>query len=261
MNIQFSKYQGAGNDFIIIDDRKKQFPKNDSDLVMFLCDRRFGIGGDGLMLLQESDSFDFKMVYFNSDGKESTMCGNGGRCIAAFANKLGLFHGKSVFEAIDGEHQVIIETDKQVNLKMTDVRNIETDNDNYYLDTGSPHYVVPVDVLDNYDVLGEGRKIRYNTRFEAVGTNVNFYQLRENGLLAVRTYERGVENETYSCGTGAIASAICAAMAHNTDKTSVDILTKGGQLQVKFTRNVDNSFSNIWLKGPATFVFKGQIDV
>jgi diaminopimelate epimerase len=261
MNIQFSKYQGTGNDFIVIDDRKKKFPKNESDLVMFLCDRRFGIGGDGLMLLQESDTFDFKMVYFNSDGKESTMCGNGGRCIAAFAKKSGIFHDKCAFEAIDGEHQVTIETDEQVNLKMTDVKKIETDNANYFLDTGSPHYVVPVDSLDNYDVISEGRKIRYNARFKALGTNVNFYQQKGNGLVSVRTYERGVENETYSCGTGAVASAISAALVNTTDNSSVDIQTKGGNLQVKFTRNVDNTFSNIWLKGPATFVFSGQIEV
>ena len=261
MNILFSKYQGTGNDFIIVDDRTKRFPKNESDLVMFLCDRRFGIGGDGLMLLQESDIFDFKMVYFNSDGKESTMCGNGGRCIAAFAQKLEIFKNRAVFEAIDGEHQVTIEPDQEIILKMADVNKIENDNGNHFLDTGSPHYVVPVYSLEHYDVIGEGRKIRYDERFKADGTNVNFYQQKENGILSVRTYERGVENETFSCGTGVVASAISAALVNPTDNSSVDIQTKGGNLQVKFTKNADNTFHNIWLKGPATFVFSGQIEV
>lgn len=261
MTITFSKYQGTGNDFIIIDDRNLAFPGNEPDLVMFLCDRRFGIGADGLMLLQESNTFDFKMVYYNADGKESSMCGNGGRCIAAFAHKLGLFNDKAVFEAVDGKHEVSIDTDELVNLKMKDVQAIENENGNFFLDTGSPHYVVPVDSLDDLNVFEEGRKIRYNERFKNVGTNVNFYQSLQSNLIFVRTYERGVENETYSCGTGVVASAISAALYNKTDKYTVSIQTKGGNLEVRFYKKTDNTFTDVWLKGPASFVFAGTIEI
>lgn len=261
MTIKFSKYQGTGNDFIIIDDRNRTFPGNVPDLVMFLCDRRFGVGADGLMLLLESNTVDFKMVYYNADGKESSMCGNGGRCIAAYARTLGMFTDKAVFEAIDGKHEVFIDTNELVTLKMKDVRAVENDNGNFFLDTGSPHYVVPVESLENLNVYDEGRKIRYNERFKNAGTNVNFYQTLKSDLLFVRTYERGVENETYSCGTGVVASAISAALHNKTDKYTVSIQTKGGNLEVSFHKRPDNSFTDVWLKGPASFVFDGTIEV
>jgi diaminopimelate epimerase len=261
MVIHFSKYQGTGNDFIIIDDRIQLFPFNDSDLVKFLCDRRFGIGGDGLMLLQESSQYDFKMVYYNADGRESTMCGNGGRCLSAFARQTGMFDDKASFEAVDGVHEAIIEPDGDVRLKMNDITHIENDDGNLYLNTGSPHYTVLVNALDDFDVVKEGRNIRYNDKFSAEGTNVNFIQQMNQNILFVRTYERGVEDETLSCGTGVIASAITAAYLDLTDKSTANIQTKGGNLQVSFKKLSPNEYTDVWLKGPANFVFKGEIEV
>jgi len=261
MDMEFHKYEGAGNDFILIDDRTELFPRNNPGLVRFLCDRRFGIGADGLMLLQPAPEFDFQMVYYNSDGNESSMCGNGGRCIAAFARTLGIMRQKYRFMAVDGEHLAVILSDGQVRLKMVNVTEVESGNGYFYLDTGSPHYVKFVTSAGGLDVFNEGRKIRYNERFKSPGTNVNFVEDLGDHIF-VRTYERGVENETLACGTGVVASAICSAILAglNHQTISVPVKTKGGLLKVSFKQD-DNTFTDIWLEGPATFVFKGTVDI
>lgn len=259
MQLQCYKYQGTGNDFILIDNREKTISLTTEE-IKWLCDRRFGIGADGLMLLELEPSIDFKMIYFNSDGNESSMCGNGGRCITAFAKYLGIINTDARFLAIDGVHDSKINND-YVSLKMNDVRTVEIGEDYYYLNTGSPHYVKFVNNIDKVDVFTEGKKIRYNTRFAAEGTNVNFIEKKDNELI-VRTYERGVENETLSCGTGVTASALAAALKGvNNDKNNCSIKTLGGNLNVKFDKVLENTFYNIWLEGPATFVFKTTVDL
>lgn len=259
MQLTCYKYQGTGNDFVIIDNREKTISLS-TEQIRSLCDRRFGIGADGLMLLELEPGIDFKMVYFNSDGRESSMCGNGGRCITAFAKHLGIIGTEARFLAVDGMHEAKI-SEEQVSLKMNDVRQLEVGDDFFYLNTGSPHYVKFVKDLDNFDVYEEGRKIRYNDRFKEEGTNVNFVERRENELF-VRTYERGVEDETYSCGTGVTAVALVAGYkGWSTDKHSCRIKTPGGNLNVKFEKVLESTFYNIWLEGPARFVFKTEMMV
>lgn len=229
-------------------------------MVAGLCDRRFGIGADGLMLLQTKNGYDFEMVYYNSDGNESSMCGNGGRCIVEFARTLGLVKEHAHFIATDGEHEAVVKPGF-ISLKMKDVNEIEQHSDFSFLNTGSPHYVAFVDNLESYNVFEEGKKIRNNARFKAEGTNVNFIE-KMNTDLFVRTYERGVEGETYSCGTGVTAAALIAAIKNvATEQNFCDIKTLGGNLKVKFTKHPDNSFTDVWLEGPATFVFKGEIEI
>lgn len=259
MILEFYKYQGTGNDFIIIDNRNLNF-KPDTVLVAKLCDRRFGIGADGLMLLQNKEGYDFEMVYFNSDGNTSSMCGNGGRCIVGFAKRLGIIKDQTRFLATDGSHDALVK-DKTVSLKMNDVNKVELNDEFCFLNTGSPHYVKFVEGIENYNVLEEGKKVRYSERFKAEGTNVNFIESKP-GSLFVRTYERGVEDETYSCGTGVTAAALVAALSNkSTNENYCNIQTIGGPIKVSFHKNQDNSFTDIWLEGPATFVFKGEIEI
>ncbi len=255
----FYKYQGTGNDFVIIDNRDLKFDRKNNALVAKLCDRRFGIGADGLMLLQSKPGFDFEMVYYNSDGNESSMCGNGGRCIVEFSRALGLVKDTANFIAIDGTHTANVKPGF-ISLKMNDVNQVELNADFSFLNTGSPHYVSFVNDISNYNVFEEGKKIRNNARFKAEGTNVNFAEKQYNDLF-VRTFERGVEGETYSCGTGVTAAALVAAIKHvSTTESHCSIKTLGGNLNVKFKKHADNSFTDIWLEGPATFVFKGEIE-
>lgn len=259
MKISCYKYQGTGNDFVLLDNRDNSILLS-TEQIKWLCDRRFGVGADGLMLLELAPNVDFKMVYYNSDGNESSMCGNGGRCITAFAKHIGVIENEAKFIAIDGLHEAKISED-WVSLKMNDVRKIEVGNDYFYLNTGSPHYVKFVSDVESLDVYAEGKKIRYNTRFEAEGTNVNFIEKKENELF-VRTYERGVENETLSCGTGVTAAALVAAIGGvSTTKNNCVIKTLGGNLNVKFEKVLENTFYNIWLEGPAAFVFKTEIEL
>lgn len=259
MVVECYKYQGTGNDFILIDNRDMSVTLTEEQ-VKWLCDRRFGIGADGLMLLELEPGADFEMVYFNSDGKESSMCGNGGRCITAFAKQLGLVDTHAKFIAIDGMHEAKIEGDI-VSLKMNDVRNVEVGDGFYFLNTGSPHYVKFVTDIENFDVYKEGKKIRNNDRFVYEGTNVNFIE-KQGDSLFVRTYERGVEDETLSCGTGVTASALVAALKGiSNNKNACHIKTLGGELNVKFDKVLENTFYNIWLEGPAKFVFKTSIDI
>lgn len=257
MQFGFFKYQGTGNDFIMIDNRSRALSFS-TEQVSLLCHRRFGIGADGLILLELEPGFDFKMVYYNSDGNLSSMCGNGGRCITSFARQLGLIAEKAHFIAADGPHESTISGD-MVALKMQDVKNMELGEDYFYLNTGSPHYVKMVKDVEHFDVFVEGRKIRNSPRFVEEGTNVNFIEKQEDGLF-VRTYERGVEDETYSCGTGVTAAALVAAVqGFATGKNSCLVKTKGGALEVTFEKVLEQNFYNIWLKGPATKVFEGSI--
>lgn len=259
MTIDFSKYQGTGNDFVLIDDRQKTFPANDQALIERLCHRRFGIGADGLILLQSDARYDFRMVYFNADGAEGSMCGNGGRCIVRFAHDLGLFKRETRFWAVDGEHLATVDSD-EIALKMTDVTGIEDRAGRTFLNTGSPHVVQFMDDLESLDVVADGRTVRYSEPFAPGGTNVNFAQVVDPHTLFVRTYERGVEDETYSCGTGVTAVAL---VAHTQLRLPdpVFIQTIGGNLRVSFRPLPDGRFEQIYLIGPAKRVFAGQLVV
>lgn len=259
--IPFFKYQGAGNDFIMIDQREQKYlTRADQVLIEQLCDRRFGIGADGLILLELHEDYDFEMIYFNSDGRESSMCGNGGRCIIAFAVQLGLIEKKCQFLAIDGPHEGVLRSPDWVELKMQDVLAIEKGPNYFYLNTGSPHYVQFIDTLEEIDVVKEGRAIRYSDTYKTEGTNVNFVEIIKDSL-AVATYERGVEDETLACGTGVTACALAFTLYQaDFKRTSIDIEAKGGKLSVRFEKN-GKGFSNIWLCGPANFVYEGLIQV
>lgn len=260
MKLSFHKYQGTGNDFIIIDNRSGFFPL-DSHIVRSLCDRKFGIGADGLILLNRSESYDFNMVYHNSNGDESTMCGNGGRCITAFARKIGYKNMSFTFGAIDGVHQASVLSEGEkislVRLKIRDVMISEPWHDEMVIDTGSPHVVIPVKNIHELDIRKMGYDIRYSDPFKENGVNVNFIETcgKKN---YIRTYERGVENETLSCGTGTVASALMMALQMPESINQVHFQTPGGELTVHFRRSAGN-FYDIWLEGPATFVFQGEI--
>ncbi len=260
MILQFSKYEGTGNDFILIDDRKLQFPIS-RELISKLCDRHFGIGADGILLVQHSEGYDFGMNYYNPDGSQATFCGNGGRCITAFAHKMGITDNTCRFMAADGIHHAQISENHGsimiVELEMQDAIIYSTDKNLYYLNTGTYHVVKFVDNPDNVDIIEDGRELRYDSRFEPHGTNVNFAkQLKKE--LYVRTYEKGVENETLSCGTGVTASAIAASLKYGGESFYVN--TAGGRLFVSFTRK-DDTFKKVKLTGPATLVFEGQIEI
>lgn len=260
MKLPFYKYQGTGNDFIMIDNRTLGLPKENTDLVKRLCDRRFGIGGDGLIYLQDREGYDFEMVYFNSDGRESTMCGNGGRCIVRFAHDLGLGDRDFSFLAIDGPHRGRILPDGRVSLQMQDVKTTFRHGEDFVLDTGSPHFVHFVENIREYQVASEGRKIRYSDTYKKDGINVNFAEKISRNSIYVRTYERGVEDETLSCGTGVVASSIAFYYHDNYDTSDINIETLGGQLNVTFAVQ-DWHFTDIWLTGPAQQVFEGETTI
>lgn len=258
MKLHFYKYQGTGNDFVILDNRQGIFDASRIDLIKQICDRRFGVGADGFMLLENTPGYDFKMVYFNADGNESTMCGNGGRCLVAFAHKMGVFEKDTRFLAIDGEHWANIQ-DGIVHLKMIDIAQVEQNETFCWLNTGSPHYVKFVKNIADYPVFEEGKSIRYNDRFKAEGTNVNFAEKIAENEIFVRTYERGVEDETYSCGTGVTAAALVASLKGFT--SPVKIKTLGGNLSIGFKANTSGGFEEVYLNGPAELVFEGEIEV
>lgn len=256
--IRFFKYQGTGNDFILIDNRDKSIELTTAQIA-WLCNRRMGVGADGLMLLETAPGFDFKMIYFNADGSESTMCGNGGRCISAFAKRLGIVNDKAHFLAIDGPHDSNFLEKEQVCLAMIDVENIKETENGFILNTGSPHYIKFAKNLDEYDVFQTGRTIRNLDEFQPKGINVNFVE-RLHDKIYVRTYERGVEDETLSCGTGVTAAAI-ASVGIAIGQFSVDVITKGGSLNVQFQKLNSSTAKQVKLTGPTQFVFSGEISI
>ena len=270
--MQFWKYQGAGNDFVMVDQRDQQWlTRADTQRIAWLCDRHFGIGADGLILLQRHPDYDFEMIYFNSDGRESTMCGNGGRCIVTFAHHLGMVGSQCRFLAIDGPHEARIDTNAatepgelRVELHMQDVPRVERHGEAYVLNTGSPHYVRFVDELARLDMVNEGRAVRYSDAFRSEGINVNLVQPGEAGF-DIRTYERGVEDETLACGTGVTAAAIAWFVRGQRTPPGgqhvevAPIKALGGALAVHFDAQADGSFRNIQLIGPARRVFSGTI--
>jgi len=257
--MKFYKYHGTGNDFILIDNRDNSINISQST-IKNICHRKFGIGADGLMLLNKHSSFDFEMQYFNSDGNEGTMCGNGGRCIVAFAKKLNIINYSTTFKANDGIHKAIISDTNIVELEMQDVKNITQINNGYFLNTGSPHFVIFSQNINEIDIKTEGKKTRNADSFKPNGTNVDFVELTDNKIF-VRTYERGVEDETLSCGTGVTASAIASNFSSDSDISLYQIKTLGGNLEVSFDKISKNHFSNIKLTGPTKLVFEGEINI
>jgi len=255
MGLKFYKYQGTGNDFIMIDGRQKTVDFSAAE-ISSLCDRRFGIGADGLIILKEEKGVDFLMDYYNADGTQS-FCGNGSRCAQAFAQKLGIIQKHSLFKAIDGLHEGRIE-EGVFATKMGNVSEIEKVDTDYVIQTGSPHFIRYVKNVDEVDVYNEGRAIRNSEPFRAEGTNVNFVSVFKDHLK-VRTYERGVEAETLSCGTGVTAVAISFLHQMNSKQPAVNIATRGGNLRIELLRKSQNLFEDIWLVGPAKLVFSGEI--
>lgn len=261
MKLSFYKYQGTGNDFVMVDNRQTVLSKNSTNLIKTLCDRKFGIGADGLIFLENPDNelADFKMVYFNADGRESSMCGNGGRCIVAFAKFLGIVNEKATFDAIDGVHEATIE-DNIVSLRMVDVDRVLEKETAVFLNTGSPHHVIFTEDTGSLNIKKEGAAVRYSKEYEETGgTNVNFVEVEDNSILKVRTYERGVEDETLSCGTGVTAVAIAAHTTGRVVAETVNLRTPGGVLKVSFEPR-EAAYRNIWLTGPAEQIFKGIIE-
>ncbi|MBU3012090.1 diaminopimelate epimerase [Polaribacter vadi] len=256
MNLTFYKYQGTGNDFVMIDNRTKIFPKTNTDKISQICDRHFGIGADGIILIENDNDFDFKMIYFNADGSQ-TFCGNGGRCAVAFAKYLNIIKDKTTFLAYDGQHFAEI-NEGIVSLHMIDVDEIVEKENSIFTYTGTQHHVEMVDELDNYPVFDNGKKIRYS--YADPGSNVNFAQQINENTFRVRTYEKGVEDETLACGTGVTAVAIAMHKTNKTKSNSISLPVEGGILQVSFNEN-NGIYTNVFLKGPAKFVFEGIITV
>lgn len=260
MHLQFYKYQGTGNDFIILDNRDNQYDEITNQQVAKICHRRFGIGADGLMMLNSKAGYDFEMIYYNADGNPSSMCGNGGRCLVKFAFDMGIHKYTYHFIAADGEHEADIDNHNRIRLKMKNVDSVDEHSSYTVLDTGSPHYVKFVNNVEDADVFTTGRAIRNSNHFAKEGINVNFVESTGEDSIFVRTYERGVEDETLSCGTGVTAAALMSA--HNERGFNrVEIKTPGGHLSVEFNKISDHEFHDIWLCGPATFVYKGEIDI
>ncbi|MFE3848996.1 diaminopimelate epimerase [Flavobacterium sp. LB3P45] len=260
MQIEFYKYQGTGNDFVMIDNRSNFFPKENIQLIAHLCDRRFGIGGDGLILLENDTKTDFKMVYYNSDGNQSSMCGNGGRCLVAFAKKLNVIQDNTTFIATDGLHHASVAENGIVSLQMIDVVDVKITADYVFMNTGSPHHIQLVEDLEHYDVKENGARIRYGELYGKQGSNINFVKKIDETTFSLRTYERGVEDETLACGTGATAVAIAMNVLGETKANSIDLNVEGGKLVVSFDE-IEGKFTNVFLKGPAEFVFKGTIEI
>jgi diaminopimelate epimerase len=258
-SIVFFKYQGTGNDFVIIDNRELTFDKNNAQLIARLCDRKLGIGADGLMLLENHDSLDFTMVYYNADGNQSSMCGNGGRCLVSFAQFLGIVREQASFTAIDGIHQAYLLDNGMVSLQMGEVSSVEVFAGHVFTNTGSPHHVQLTDDLDHTDVFTQGRAIR-NEFYGKEGANINFVEPQGGNVFKVRTYERGVEDETLSCGTGVTAVALAMHSIKLTSDKEVILLTPGGKLVVKY-QPTPQGYDSIWLLGPAVQVFKGEINL
>ncbi|MFM7222569.1 MAG: diaminopimelate epimerase [Bacteroidota bacterium] len=258
MEIFFHKYHGTGNDFIILDNRDHRYEKLTASAICGLCDRRTGIGADGLLMLESAEGYDFRMLYFNADGKPGSMCGNGGRCLVAFAYEIGIQQQHYRFIASDGPHAAERLEDGRIRLHMIDVTGITASSGATVMNTGSPHYVQFVEDVSLINVFDAGRTVRYSPAFADQGINVNFVARTKKGIT-IRTYERGVEDETYSCGTGATACAI--ASTHENGHHAVSVQVKGGELEVEFTRINKETISDVRLIGPATHVFTGTTSI
>ncbi|MEE9408998.1 MAG: diaminopimelate epimerase [Polaribacter sp.] len=256
MKIDFYKFQGTGNDFVMIDNRENLFPKESIKTISHLCDRHFGIGADGIILIENDTEFDFKMIYFNADGSE-TFCGNGGRCAVAFAKQLDIIKNKTNFIAVDGPHFAEIENGI-ISLKMIDVEEIKVNENSVFTYTGTQHHVEMVESLDDYPVFENGKKIRYS--YNDPGSNVNFVEQINDTTFRVRTYEKGVENETLACGTGVTAVAIAMHKTNKTTSNKISLPVEGGNLEVSFIEE-NGIYKNVYLKGPAKFVFAGEINI
>ena len=259
MKINFSKYNGAGNDFILIDDRKNFIVDNKS-LITYLCDRHFGVGADGLIILKESNNYDFEILHYTSDGNLGSLCGNGSRCAVLFAYNKNITGRKTVFKAFDGIHSAEILDDELIKMEMNVNSDIVSNSYGTWLDTGSPHLVIEKDNIDKLDVNNEGRLIRYNDFYKKEGVNVNFIEKISDDQFKIRTYERGVENETLACGTGSTASAICMNFLGRTKSGKITMKCRGGDLNVQFNSS-NNGFEEISITGPAKLVFDGTIKV
>ena len=261
MWLDFYKYEATGNDFIVIDNRKQLFDITNNYLVQRLCNRKFGIGSDGLLILQSHNLYDFEMIYLNLDGKIGSFCGNGARCMILFAHKLHLFKNKTLFWSIDGLHQGYLKNTKnEVTIKMKDIERINYHNNDFIIDSGSPHYIKFEPDIKSIDIVKEGRKIRNDNAFKGEGINVNFVTIIDN-KLHIRTYERGVEDETLSCGTGAVASSVAYSIKNRYyNDNQVKLNTLGGSLEVEFEK-IDNRYQNIYLKGNVREVFNGRINI
>jgi diaminopimelate epimerase len=257
MQFPFYKYQATGNDFVIADNREGKYSLS-TDEITKICDRKFGVGADGVMLIERHPSLDFNLVYFNADGSPS-LCGNGGRAAVIMASSLGMINGSAKFNAYDGVHEAQLLPEGVVRLKMNNVKEIKILEDGVFLNTGSPHLIKWVKEIASYPVFDEGKKFRYSDPFKPAGTNVNFIEPIGNNSIFVRTYERGVENETLSCGTGVTAAAL-AAISHQFF-SPITVKTLGGELSVEFNVSHDGSFTNIYLTGPAKMVFQGVLEL
>jgi len=260
MKFNFDKYQGTGNDFIIIDDRLSGFPKDNTSIINQLCNRHMGIGADGLILVQNSTEGDFKMIYFNSDGNEGSLCGNGGRCAFAFAKSLNIIKNNGVFEAVDGLHFASMKKDNLISLDMNDVADITKNVGSLFINTGSPHHLEFVHDISKINVNEQGAAIRYGEPYLDLGTNVNYIEMLNNDSFKIRTYERGVEKETLSCGTGAVAAGVGVHFMGLTQSTSINIHALGGILKIEFTP-LSGQYSDIKLIGPAEFIFSGNFEI
>ncbi len=258
MNFIFYKYQGAGNDFIFIDNRDGSFPKQNSDLVVKLCDRNFGIGADGLVLIENHSTTDFEMIYYNADSGQ-TMCGNGARCAVAFARKLNIIGDTTFFTAFDGPHKAKINKNQTVSLEMIDVDKVEVKKNYVFINTGTTHHVEMVEDLDKYPVVSRGRKLRYEM-YGKSGSNINFIEKQKSDTFGIRTYEKGVENETLACGTGVTAAAIAMHKTGQTTSNTINLIAKGGRLIIDFDV-VDKIYKNVVLTGTAQFIYQGSIEV
>ena len=259
--IEFYKYQGAGNDFILIDNRQAVFSGDKVAFAQNWCNRRFGIGSDGLIFIEDDTETKFLMDFYNPDGSQS-FCGNGSRCAIAFAYFLGVFKSEGSFKAIDGIHEAIYLPNGQVKIAMHQYGAIQKVADNFFLDTGSPHFISYESASKERDIVEFGRSIRYSDQYADKGVNVNLISPLEKGKIAVRTYERGVEDETLACGTGATACGLSYADLFLTEQSGVvDVRVKGGDLKIHFHKLKQGLFDQIWLEGPAEFVFKGSLDV
>ncbi|APG64116.1 diaminopimelate epimerase [Tenacibaculum todarodis] len=256
MNLTFYKYQGTGNDFVMFDNRANTFPKNNAEIIHKLCNRNFGIGSDGVILIENDENTDFKMVYFNADGSQ-TFCGNGARCAVAFAKKLNIIEKKTTFLAVDGKHFAKIENGI-VSLQMIDVNEIQLNDNSVFMHTGTQHHVEIVDDLEEYPVFKNGKEIRNS--YQDPGSNVNFVQQIDASTFRVRTYEKGVEDETLACGTGVTAVAIAMHKTNKTNSNLISLPVEGGNLEVSFTEE-KGVYKNVFLKGPAQFVFNGEIEI